>query len=122
MLLPTAAPPTRPMIVAAARPEPPPMALPIAPPAIAPNTAPAPELGCCTAMGCTLQTSRGTATCWITGVLEITRPISSAATLVPAAANAPIAENRTAFFIEGPLEFPNAQILGKTVVQARLFG
>ena len=41
---------------------------------MAPNTAPAPELGCCTTIGWLLHTWRGTATCWITGVLEITRP------------------------------------------------
>ena len=100
MLLPSNAPPTRPMAVAAARPLPCPMVLPTAPPAMPPITAPAPELGCCTAMGWSLQTWRGTATCWTTGVLEITRPTSWALALPPKAASTPSAENKTDFFMD----------------------
>ncbi len=73
---------------------------------MAPNTAPAPELGCCTTIGWLLHTWRGTATCWITGVLEITRPTSSTAKTGPALASNPIAENRTAFFIDRSFGYP----------------
>ncbi len=68
---------------------------------MAPTSAPPPELGCCTAIGW-LQTWCGTATCWMTGVLEITRPTSSAKAGVPNEATMPIADNRTACFMTTP--------------------
>ena len=68
-----------PSMVAAARPPPPPMALPMAPPAMPPIRAPAPERGVSTATCWLLHTWRGTAICWLMGVLEITRPVSWAA-------------------------------------------
>ena len=67
------APPTRPIMVATARPPPLPMALPAAPPAMAPISAPAPDLGACVMTASLVQTWRGTATCCTTGVVEITR-------------------------------------------------
>src|SRR4051812_34718705 len=60
MLLPTIAPPSAPSKVAAARPVPWPIWLPATPPTMPPRAAPAPDRGCCTDIGWSLQTWRAT--------------------------------------------------------------
>jgi hypothetical protein len=66
-----------PIMVAKARPEPSPTALPMAPPALAPIKAPAPEEECTTA-GVAVQVWRGTATGCMTALRESTWPTSCA--------------------------------------------